>query len=513
MRDVTRLLAVGVLFVALSGCGSTVATESANAPTAATPADNGLGAPVSSSAAPTTGDGVGDVTAPGGTAPSGTAPSGTAPAATGGTSAGSTTDAGPGTTTDDTGTGESADRRPIKVGIVYVNNDEGASSAGVDNDNTFTPRRVYDALVAAYNARGGFADRRITAVFVELRSSSPSLQADIQAACSKFTQDEHVAVVLGGTGLYSESFSECLTKARTPQLTGDYGLGDTQSMQQAPYLFAPASLDIETRMRAVLEHLTAAGRLTAEDRLGVVIEGCTYNQRAFRNGVVPTAKRLGLTIAAETESRCFESIGDLGGLSSDMQAAVLKFRTNDVNKVLFVSGNVEGNLMLFFATSAESQGFRPGYALSSAVIPAVQEANTPKSQLANAVGLGWLPSVDRTRAPASMPAGTRCLRDLKTGSGTTPNSAVDRAYAFTACDAFALYDAALRATLGATDATTVANAITRLGTGFASAAVYGEETDFRSGRRTGPAQGRVFAWSGDCGCFDYTGSPVRLTNR
>jgi hypothetical protein len=75
-----------------------------------------------------------------------------------------------------------------------------------------------------------------------------------------------------------------------------------------------------------------------------------------------------------------------------------------------------------------------------------------------------------------------------------------------------LYDATLRATQGNADVSAVLAAVSALRTGFPAATTYGERTDFSSGRRTGPAQGRIFAWSTACTCFDYTGSPVSLTN-
>jgi hypothetical protein len=412
-----------------------------------------------------------------------------------------------------TTTGTTANRSPIKVGIIYVNNDSGAASAGIDNGNTFTPRRAYEALVSAYNSRGGVADRHINPVYVELTSSSTNLKGDIEAACNTFTQDEHVAAVWGDTGIHSEEFSDCLEKARTPQFAGQYALGDNDGLKRAPYLVPVATLTTDDRVRLLLERLTAAARLTSKDQLGIVVEGCPFDQRAYARTVEPTAKRLGLTIAQKVEARCFADIGDLGGQASDMQGAVLKFQTSGVNKVLFVSGSVEANLLLYFATSAESQGYHPGYALTSAAAPAVQEANTPKAQLANAVGLGWLPSMDTNHVTAPLPAARRCLQDMKKGAGLTPQGAVDRVYAYGACDTAALYDAALRATQGNADVSAVLAAVAGLGTGFAGAESFGERTDFTGGRRTGPAQGRIFAWSTGCSCFDYTGSPVSLTNR
>lgn len=507
MPNVSRLLAGCLLSVSLSACGTTVTTTPTAAGGSAAPTDNGLGAPA------TTGAGVAapDATQPD---PAGAGADLTGPATTGGSST-ATSGAAVGGPTGPAGpsTGATANRRPIKIGIIYVNNDQGASSAGISNGNTFTPRRAYEAIVSAYNSRGGVGGRRINPVYVELKSSSTSLKADIEAGCNRFTQDEHVAAVWGGTGLYSEEFSDCLAKARTPQITGDYALGDNDSLRRAPYLVPAATLTVDDRVRLMLERLTTARKVTAKDRLGVVVEGCSYDQRAYTNTVEPTAKRLGLTIAQTVEARCFEDIRDLGGQASDMQSAVLRFQTNNVTKVLFVSGSVESNLLLYFATAAESQRYRPGYALTSAAAPAVQEANTPKAQLANAVGLGWLPSIDTNRVAAPLPAARGCLQDLQRAAGLTPQGAVDRAYAFSACDTAGLYDAALRATRGNADVTRVLVAVAALRGGFAGAASFGERTDFTGGRRTGPAQGRLFAWSTACSCFDYTGSPVSLTNR
>ena len=504
MPEISRLLVAGLLAAAVSGCGSTVTTApGAVAPGVAAPVGNGLGAP-----APAATGLPSAATVPG-------APNGAGGAATtvtsGGTSSGPV-GGGASSGTSSTSTGTAANRSPIKIGIIYVNNDQGASAAGINNGNTFTPRRAYEALVAAYNARGGVAGRHIHPVYVELKSSSTSLKADIQAGCSTFTQDEHVAAVLGGTGIYSEDLSACLAKARTPQLSGDYGLGDNDSLGRAPYLIPAVTLTVDDRVRLMLERLTSAGRLTAKDKLGIVVEGCPFDQRAYTRTVQPTAKRLGLTVAQKVEARCFGDIRDLGGQASDMQGAVLKFETNGVNKVLFVSGSVEANMLLYFATAAESQSYHPGYALTSGAAAAVQEANTPKAQLANAVGLGWMPSLDSSRVPPVLPAGRRCLQDLQKAAGLTPQSPADRVYAFGACDTIGLYDAALRATQGNADVSAVLAAISALRTGFPAATTNGERTDFSSGRRTAPAQGRIFAWSTACVCFDYTGSPVSLTN-
>jgi hypothetical protein len=400
------------------------------------------------------------------------------------------------------------ERGPIKVGILSTNNDA-APSAGIDNGNTFSGKRAFEGFVAAYNKRGGLAGRRIVPVYVEVRSSSTTLPADLQAACDHFVNDEKVAVVLSSVGLYSEAFSQCLAKARTPQIAGDYALGDATSLAQAPSFFATSTMTIDDRMRILLERGATANRLRTADKLGVVIEGCPFNTRAYTRTVVPTAKRLGLTITDHIEGRCFESFDDFGGLASDMAGAVLRLRGEGVTKVVFVSGSIEGNLILLFATAAESQGWHPGYAITSTGAPVVQEANTPKAQLANAFGLGWLPTIDTTQPTATSTAGQGCLRDL-TAAGVSPASGTDRYFALSICDTFAIYDAALRATFGTTDPNALARAIASLGNTAPSASTYGGTAAYAGGRRTGAAQGRLFAWSAACDCFDYTGGPFSL---
>lgn len=494
--------------LSLTACGTTVPPSGLAGPgTAAVPGalDDGLGGPPPA-AEPGKGGlpgASGSGTAATGGRPTTSLGSGSPPVTSGQAPAGAPAVRAPGRAGS-----PARDRRPVKVGIVYTNND-GAASAGVDNGNTFTPRRVYEGIVAAYNARGGLGGRKAETTYVELQSSSTSLSADLQAACTTFTQDAEVDVVLSTIGLHSEQFASCLARAGIPQIAGDYALGDDEALRRTPTLIAPATLTTDERVEVLLEQMVAVKRLTRDSRIGIVVEGCPFNTRTYDRTLAPTAQRLGLSLVSRADGRCFEGIGDLSGITTDMQAAVLRFQQDRVDRVLFVSGSVEGNFLLFFATAAESQGYRPGYALTSAAVPAVQEANTPPAQLAGAAGVGWLPSIDTAEAPAQLPAGRQCLADVKAGSGAVPTSPADRFYAYSVCTAAALYDTALRATSGASDQAAVTAALDRTGTSFAAPVVHGERTDFRGGRRTGPAQGRVFAW-GSCACFSYVGTPFQL---
>ncbi len=399
-----------------------------------------------------------------------------------------------------------ADRSPLKLGLLYVDNDA-AGSAGVDNGNTLTPKRVLEALVASTNARGGLSGRRLVPTYAVVRSSSSDYATDLQAACASFTQDARVGLVLSFLGFESEQFSSCLTKAGVVQVNGSYGLGDDTSIAAERTTVSPVGVGTDRRVRSTVERLAGAGHLSRGDRIGVLVEGCPFNTRAVSRTLGPTARRLGLTLSSTRTTSCFGSVGDLGRLASEAQAAVLDFASRGVDRVLFVSA-VEGNLLLFFATSAESQGYRPRYALSSLALPNVIAANVPQRQLVGAQGLGWLPSTDADGPLSPTPQTAACVALLK-ARGLAVVSRLDAYIAYSSCDTFSLTGRVLDEG-GSASPDRFLPAVSALGTGFRGATTVDGATDFRSGRTDGAARGRVFAWTTSCSCFRYRGGAVPL---
>lgn len=387
-----------------------------------------------------------------------------------------------------------ADRSPVKVGILVTLNDA-QGSAGVDDGSTFTVKKTFQGLVTDWNRRGGLGGRRIVPTYFELRSTSSNFAADLQAACTQFTQDERVDAVLSITGAYSEAFAKCM--GTTPVLAGDYALGDAVALGGTPHYFAPDALTTDRRVLAVLRRY-----VSRSDVVGVIVEDCPYNQRTYEQTFLPEADRLGLNVKDHVRTRCMQSLSDLQSQASDMQGAVLRFRQRGVTKVLFVSGSNEGNLVLLFMTAAEGQSFTPRYAFSSAAGPALQEANTPKRQLANSAVLGWLPALDSSQF-TSTTVMEQCAAAVQRGAGVSPRSPLDRYQAGAACDLFTLYDAALRATQGQSDPSLIKDALHRVS--LVSAASLEGAVDL-SRRQDGPQRARTVAWVTGCSCFRYTGT-------
>lgn len=503
MGSVGRTLAVLAL-AAVTGCGSTVQQQTLQtgaAPLGGDGLGTGLQAPqaVGDDAAA---GGVADPAAPQGVdAPAGVRVEPGAPA----TGSGADAPAPGDPPAAGTAPAPTRDSSPLALGLLYVNNDA-AAGAGVDNGTTFGPRRVLEALVAATNAKGGLAGRRVVPTYYELRSSSSSFAADLQAACARFAEDAKVSIVISLLGLAEEQLSACLAKSGIVHVNGSYGLGDRSSIEGQPLTVSPSALGADRRLAALLERMKAAGHLTASSRIGVLVEGCPFNERAVERTLTPAAKQLGLDVVSIRSTRCFGGINDLSGLASDAQGAVLDFNSQRVDRVVFVSA-VEGNLMLVFATAAESQGYRPGYALSSLVIPNVIQDNVPQSQLTDAKGMGWLPALDDAGDVTPTPAADACVATLKS-QGLTPTTRSDHFFAFAPCDAFRLTDQVLRQTAGSTDRWNAG--LDAVGSSFAGAATVEGRTDFRDGRRDGPARARTFAWNASCSCFRYTGGSYPL---
>lgn len=503
-RDPLRVLLAALALAAVAACGSTVQPSTLSGPGAPAPGgdgipDDGAGTGLQlpgPQEGPSAGGAADPATGPG--APASVDPGAPAPDSAAGAPPAPDSAAAPGAQPPP----QSADRSPLRLGLLYVNNDA-ASSVGVDNDNSFGPRRVLEAYVAATNARGGLAGRRIQPTYAEIESSSSNYASDLQAACARFVQDAKVGLVMSFLGLTDDQFSACLAKAGLVHVNGSYGLGDSASVAAYPQTVSPQALSADRRSKALLERLTASGHLTRSSRIGVVVEGCPYNQRAYERTLLPTARRLGLDVVETHTTRCFGGINDLSGIGSDAQNAVLRFRAEDVDRVLFVS-SVEANVLFMFATAAESQGYRPGYALTSLALANVlkDQIPNPQQQLAQARGVGWLPTMDDNGSLTPTPQAQACVQTVQS-KGIAPTSRVDHAIVLAQCDAFALAERVLTASGGATSPRQWGAALSSVGTGLRTAAVLDGRTDFRGGRLEGPAQGRIFAWDSGCSCFRY----------
>jgi hypothetical protein len=405
------------------------------------------------------------------------------------------------------GTSGARDTSPITIGMVGLGSTSGiASSMGGDGQASFSIARAQKELVDVLNEGGGLAGRRIRLVHVELDPVSNSYEQDLQAACEKFTNDNKVSAVLSSVSITFPNFEECLTKAGVPHIETLYGGTDEASLDAWPGLVLPGALSNERRSTALLTALKGAGSLTSGNKLGVLVEDCPDQVAGHRRGFQPTAKRLGLNVAVTFFFNCIGGFDDIGGVSGQLQNAILQFRSEGVDRVLWVT-SWEATLMLVFANSAESQGYRPGYGVGSGAAPSFLAEELPEDQRAGLRFAGWLPLID-TAQRQRVPEGYARCKSLAAKRNLSPTTAVEELYLGAVCDSLFLYEAVLSATGGNSSPSRVIAALPSVASAYASPNVLGSRIDMRS-RRDGVAVLAAGGYDVACSCTRYTTTPAR----
>jgi hypothetical protein len=496
-----RALAVaGVALIALVGCGSKVPLGSATSESSGS-----IGLTVPTYPGPTAVGTVGGPT----TGPTGSAAPGSAlPASPG------RTGSGPLTTATATATGSRSSpsgtptthrsTAPIEIGFLNTGISN-AASFGVGTGQTFAAQTVFQALAKYYNAHGGLDGRKVVPVVAQTDTADSSWSADYQAACQTFTQDHHVSAVIGYSFAYIATFEACLAKAGVPHLTGGYATGDAGSYRDYPDLVSTTGLTDDRRYLVQIKSGVQQGLLKPGDKVGILLDNCPEETRAYNATVAPYLKAQHLVGVLESEG-CPQGASDDASAIVQIQSAVLKFRSLGVNKLV-----LEGPPVLVFALEAQAQGWRPTYLLTSASGGASLDGTIPAAQEANIHGAGWMPEVDVSvahQAPKTAPE-RKCLAMLKS-ERLVPRQYNDYLYAYTTCDGFSLYETALEHDGDSTTASQVVSAITGLGRSWHGASMIDGATDFTATKRDAPAEYRPWGWSGSCRCFAYTGAARAL---
>ncbi|HVT64408.1 MAG TPA: hypothetical protein VHD81_04600 [Mycobacteriales bacterium] len=503
MRSRSRgpAFACGVLVLALlAGCGSTI-EPGADQATGASSQD--LGGPAISQPGAVTSDGgsVGGATstqplAGGGQKSRGssqtTGPTGPAPTVASSHSTGGGTSSGP----KQTG--------PLTVGFLTTDTSN-ASSSGASLGNTVSESGVDKGLIDAINKKGGIDGRQVKVVLAHTDTGSSNWSSDFQAACATFTQDNHVDAVLGYQFTYEPNLENCLTKEGIPHLSNGFNVPSNSVLAQYPLFW---SLDVPTigvRSVAKFEGAIKTGFLTPKNKLGIVLDNCPGTLPAWSSEVRPYLLAHHINIAMTSTSSC--GTGDNAGTAntvSGITSGMLKFRNAGVDRISFVSVS-EAPALYVVSTVAQSQGYYPGWIVSSLGQLAIIGGEAPKSEMRNTHGYGWLPSQDVPPNYNPKPnASQRRCTSLLHSEGIQPRSAADFGYAYNACEAVFLYEKALQIDGGNADGTAVSNAIASLGGKFQSMLnLYGRSTYSTARRNNTPAVYKPINWDGNCNCFRY----------
>lgn len=488
------LLMVASLTI-LTACGSTVSTVSGEPTGSLSTGSSGAGL-----AAPVGGGGTSSATVGSGVPPARSSNGTSSVGASGTTSsppAGSADSKAP-----------AAVRVPLKIGVLYPDNGAANAALGVTTNAASSPKAIMDALVAALNRDGGLAGRKLTVDYYPLDATSSDYSTQANAACAHFTQDIPVPVVLDLALGNRYGMATCLARHGV----ADFGQGTTDTdNDNAVGLFAsPDWMTSSRRYPAVVTGLHATGYLTSSNKIGVLLENCPYLQRAYKQAVLPEISRLGLKLVDTEGINCTTGFSSAGPAASDIQSAVLHFRSNGADRLLIVS-DYEQVALLLLANNADSQAWHPGYMLSSAAQTEVMRANIPSGQWPQLHGIGWSPGLDiDTPRQALPPASQHCLDLIKRG-GVTVSGWQNTYVATTECSVVFFLQAALQGSGGNANGSALIAAVEALGTSYVSPGIVEGSTFFGSSRRDGPAAVAPFAYLAACRCLTYTGHPVKVS--
>jgi ABC-type branched-subunit amino acid transport system substrate-binding protein len=477
--------------MALSGCGTTVSSEER-----ARAADAGL-----------TSDGLPDGTNPDPTEAKSSTPiaggpiGGTAAAPNLGPATG--THGGPTPATGDV-IAPTASRKapaagaPLLIGVQYLKNNGAAGAAiGAGNAGAFggeSAEAQYQAVIDSINAGGGVLGHKVKPVFYGEDAQSADISSQDQAACARFTQDYHVFAALLGA-LYSDNLTNCLGRAGVVTFSAPQTVPhDQTAFDQLPYYATAGTLNLTRLGDVLVDGLVRQKYFAPGSKIGVVTYDAPSHARAVERSLKPALARHGLRITDLVATPPLNSLGNTGNATPQIQNAVLRFASEGIDRVIFFAG---AGVAFVWMTAAESQGYRPRYAVSTHDAPSPLAANAPATQMANSVGVGWNRMLDVASPPANN-AGKAC-DDLMRKRGL-PTAA------WVICDHVQTFARALVAGGQVAPASTMAG-LQRIDD-VPSATVLGLRYSAR--QRDGAARARALSYTGACSCFRYTSAEYAI---
>lgn len=410
-----------------------------------------------------------------------------------------------------TGTARGVTATTIKIGVYTAQGMDSAHSAIGSKVSTGDHRAMAMAVVNWINSHGGAAGRKLVPVFhnADTSRAASSPDAEYEAACAAWTEDDSVYAVASPVGTVGESLYACLAKkqviASASQDPKDAGF----FKRYADYFYGPADFNITRMLRNNVNALHAGGYFSAWNHLsgepgtmpvkvGVLRADTPGEKASVDEGLKPALASHGLAVAAE-----FAVPPTVDGARA-YSAAVLRFKQENITHVLFSRLGTP----LFFGQSAEPQQYFPRYGIHTSNFPgSYLQFNMSAKTLGGSMGMGWQPvnDVDTQRDPG--PPSDRaalCLKLMRqAGQDTSVRTLAALASWF--CDSIFFIRDALERAPNFTPAgfRAGAEALTR----------YEAASTFRSGFAPGRLHDgamayRLFAFGAACGCFDYV-TPVR----
>ncbi len=505
-RHASRYVRSAVLLATLVGCGTTVPVSQQGS--YGTSGDSSLvgGSSTTGGSAGGT-NGVGGSTGGGATGGSGAGTGGSSP-----TGLGTGTTTGPGTTGTGGAGGSSSgpiggttgpvvsNSAPLKVGVFYLNGgNQLISSAFPGSSVSFGDgKREATAIIDDINKRHLAGPHRIEPVWIAIEATDND--AARQQKCLGAVQDNHPVALMAIFNL-TEGLAKCVQQSNTLMIDVALGAGDEHLYAQAKNLaFSPSQMTRDAEQKLVLTLAHQQGKLPAGKTVGLIDQADDpMYPRVMRNTVIPLLRSWGVPYIEQSLSS--------GSDTSGMNNAVLKFKTSNVDTVVFSLGS-GGIPEVLFMQSADQQQFRPAYLMGDSTDTNFVGSQAPDAQIKRIWGAGTYPlaNVQADQYPSSANE-KKCLTVLNNAIGgysSRYSSLTGTLY----CEILYSFAFVAERTAGAVSSSAWSQTFHGLGSTYSPVTTF--STTFRPGRPDGASSYRQLGYSAGCNCITYTSAVRRV---
>lgn len=387
-------------------------------------------------------------------------------------------------------TASTADRTPVRVGVLYLDGaDAAASNLGISGLSTGDAWAQANAVATHLNAAGGLAGRRIDLRRgrMDAASAVSDPEGTYAAACATLTEDEKVRYVVSYVNLTATRLA-CYAKRGVTVLDDQSAVVDSAGARYSGTFAGPGELALGRAAEELVDALWRRGWLTPASKVGTYVPDTPDGAETETRYLVPALARHGLKPAAT-----YRATG-----AASANSTVLTFRSAGVDRVVPM-----GQSPLFLMNAAESQGYRPQYAMNSGFGPgALLETAAPKAQLKGAAGIGWSKFLDigAGTKPGPVSSNETLCFTLMRKAGQQSTSGTTQAFQLSLCNTLMFLKAATDR-FGVTPH--LLGEVAAQGLAFPPADTYAIR--MRTGRADGVAAYRDVVFDDGCSCFQYVG--------
>lgn len=438
-------------------------------------------------------------------------------------------------------TSSSKCKAPVRIGISY-SSDEGQALAAFGAG----PNAAGDAQLATQYAQYQAQANQTMADYINSHGGlgpgcqivlsyhdfhilgSDGFTGESQTECTDFSQDQHVLMAFSEiqeTGL----IIPCLAKAGVVSFfdSVEYSPSPADFARYRGYLY---ELNVMTpyRFRSYIDLLNrygyfgtdAQGNKDAKPVVGILLadQGDGHNQYLVNDLWVPALNKLGIKSVVYSYTNGTGSEASLGSESQSFSSAVLQFRAQGVDHVLFTPDG--GNAVFIFPPAANAQQFVPRYGMTTAN-GATLWSLASSSEQGNAMLVSYAPSDTLTNGGSgntnlaqfnSNPRTSTQATCAQIFNGKIPSGQTLQGQ-FALCDRYLLLQQALKGQPAVTAQTLLAGMDT-LANRYVPAGAYANPLFSGSDHYDGASAVRVAQWDKSNSAWNYVSpvTPVPLFN-